>query len=170
MRVLLRMGVVAACAAGTLSAGAASGASQSQPPSEAQAPGATSGALDPLKPEPAPSEEMLGVPVFPTAQFLRSYDAGKGQRFYLFVSQASFAELVAYYRTVLKQRGYFVYEQSPTHVFEVGRFRQDAMNFAPGVTIKDYTASGSRGYPNPRPGGQPSHFPTVLQIVPALER
>jgi hypothetical protein len=110
------------------------------------------------------------VPVFPTAQFLRSYDAGKGQRFYLFVSQASFAELVAYYRTVLKQRGYFVYEQSPTHVFEVGRFREDAMNFAPGVTIKDYTASGSRGYPNPRPGGQPSHFPTVLQIVPARER
>ena len=169
MRVLLRIGVVAFCAAGTLSAGAASGASQSQPPTEAQGPG-LSGALDPLKPEPAPSEDMLGVPVFPTAQFLRSYDAGKGQRFYLFVSQSSFAELVAYYRTVLKQRGYFVYEQSPTHVFEVGRFREDTMDFAPGVTIKDYTASGSRGYPNPRPGGQPSHFPTVLQIVPAREQ
>lgn len=167
---LLRTGVVAACAAGMLSAGAASGASQSQPSAEAKDPGVASSALDPLKPEPAPSEEVLGVPVFPTAQFLRSYDAGKGQRFYLFVSQASFAELVAYYRTVLKQRGYFVYEQSPTHVFEVGRFREDTMDFAPGVTIKDYTASGSRGYPNPRPGGQPSHFPTVLQIVPVRER
>jgi hypothetical protein len=170
MRVLLRIGLMAACAAGTLSAGAASRAAQSQPPAEAQAAGTAAAALDPLKPEPAPSEEMLGVPVFPTAQFLRSYDAGKGQRFYLFVSQASFAELVAYYRTVLKQRGYFVYEQSPTHVFEVGRFREDTMDFAPGVTIKDYTASGSRGYPNPRPGGQPSHFPTVVQIVPARER
>jgi hypothetical protein len=47
---------------------------------------------------------MLGLPVYPGAHFLRSYDAGRGQRYYIFGVQASFAEIVAYYRTVLRQR------------------------------------------------------------------
>ena len=120
----------------------------------------------PLRPETAPSEATLGVALFPNAQFLRSYDAGRGQRFFLYGTSASFAEVVAYYKTVLKQRGYFVYEISPTHSFEVGRFRAESMAFPPGVTIKDFTSSGSQGYPNPRAGTQPARFPTVIQIVP----
>jgi hypothetical protein len=122
-------------------------------------------AADPFRPETPPSEAALGVVVFPNAQFLRSYDAGRGQRFYLYGTSASFAEVVAYYKTVLKQRGDFVFEISPTHVFEVGRFRE-TMAFSPGVTVKDFTSSGSQGYPNPRPGAQPTRFPTVIQIVP----
>ena len=31
-----------------------------------------------------PSEEMLGAPIYPSAVFLTSYDAGRGQRFYIF--------------------------------------------------------------------------------------
>src|SRR5687768_5671791 len=81
---------------------------------------------DPLRSEPPPSEATLGVAVFPGAQFLRSYDAGRSQRFYLYGAAASFAEVVAYYKTVLKQRGYFVFEISPTHSFEVGRFRAES--------------------------------------------
>ncbi|MEK6630424.1 MAG: hypothetical protein AABY89_06795, partial [Acidobacteriota bacterium] len=50
--------------------------------------------------ETAPTAATLGMPVFPTAQYLGSYDAGRGQRFYLFGARQSFAELVAYYRTV----------------------------------------------------------------------
>ena len=141
----------------------ASRAGASQAP--AAQPAAEQG-LDPLRPEPSPTEATLGVPVFPTAQFLRSYDAGKGQRFYLFGSLASFAEIVAYYRTVLRQRGYDVFEMPPTHSFEVGRFRQETMAFPPGVTVKDFSSAGSRGYPNPRAGAQPAHFPTIIQIIP----
>src|SRR5258708_37845180 len=48
--------------------------------------------------EAAPKEAMLGAPIFPNAQFLGSYDAGRGQRFYLFGSTASFLDLVTYYR------------------------------------------------------------------------
>jgi hypothetical protein len=121
---------------------------------------------DPLRAENPPSEATLGVAVFPTAQFLRSYDAGRGQRFYLYGAAASFAEVVAYYKTVLNERGFFVFEISPTHAFEVGRFRSESMAFPPGVTVKDFTSSGSQGYPNPRPGAQPARFPTVIQIVP----
>ena len=32
----------------------------------------------------APTEATLGVPIYPGAQFITSYDAGRGQRFYIF--------------------------------------------------------------------------------------
>lgn len=115
----------------------------------------------------APSEATLGVPLYPNAVFLRSYDAGRGQRYYLFGVATPFADLVTYYRNLLKERGNLVFEVPPTHVFEIGRFRDETMAFPPSVTIKDFTFSGSAGYPNPTPKGQPDRFPTVIQIVPA---
>lgn len=115
----------------------------------------------------APTDAQLGFPVYPTATFLTSYDAGRGQRYFLFGTTASFAELVTYYRASLRERGTLVFDQPPTHMFEVGRFREETMAFPPGVTVKDYTWGGSGGYPNPVRGAQPARFPTVIQIVPA---
>jgi hypothetical protein len=120
--------------------------------------------------ENPPTEAMLGVPIYPGAQFIASYDAGRGQRFYIFGSTAGFVDLVAYYRTVLKQKGELVFEVPATHEFDVGRFREDTMAFPPGVTIKDFQSDISEGYPNPKPGGQPARFPTIIQIVPVTER
>jgi len=40
------------------------------------------------------------------------------------------------------------------------------MAFPPSVTIKDYTAGGTGGFLNPKPGQSPERFPTVIQIVP----
>jgi hypothetical protein len=116
--------------------------------------------------EVAPTEANLGVPIFPGAQFIASYDAGRGQRYYIFGSAASFVDLVTYYRTALKEKGELVYDVPATHEFDVGKFNEDTMAFAPGVTIKDFQSDISRGYPNPKPGGQPSQFPTIIQIVP----
>jgi hypothetical protein len=113
-----------------------------------------------------PNEGTLGVPIYPTAQFITSYDAGRGQRFYLFGVSLPFAEMVTYYRTALKTRGDALFETPPTHQFEIGRFRDETMAFPPSVTIKDYTFGGSPGYPNPNPGAQPERFPTIIQIVP----
>ena len=114
----------------------------------------------------APTEAMLGVPIYPGAQFLTSYDAGRGQRFYIFGSPAPFTDLVAYYRTVLKQKGDLIFDVPATHEFDVGKFREETMAFPPGVTIKDYQSAVSEGYPNPKPGGQPARFRTIIQIVP----
>ncbi len=114
----------------------------------------------------APTEAQLGFPIYPTAVYLRSYDAGRGQRYYIYGVGSPFAEMVNYYRNVLKEKGNLVFEVPPTHVFEIGRFREETMAFPPGVTVKDYTFSGSAGYPNPRPGQQPERFPTLIQIVP----
>ncbi len=89
------------------------------------------------------------MPLYPTGQFIASYDAGRGQRYYIFGATAMYAELVNYYRTVLKDRGDQVFQQPPTHVFEVGRFREETMAFPPGVTIKDWTAGGSAAIRTP---------------------
>jgi hypothetical protein len=153
-------------------------------PGSGQAPQPARPAPPPQQPQPAPSaaaparppsdavptEATLGVPIFPGAQFIASYDAGRGQRYYIFGSAAAFVDLVAYYRTVLKQKGELVYEVPATHEFDVGRYREETMAFPPGVTIKDFQSDISQGYPNPKPGGQPARFPTIIQIVPVTER
>lgn len=131
----------------------------------APAPPPTSVTASP-QPEPGPAEGQLGVPIYPGAQFLASYPAGRGQRFYLFGVGASFVDVVAFYRSVLKQRGELIIDAPATHEFDVGRFREETMAFPPGVTVKDFQSQISQGYPNPRPGGQPARFPTVIQIVP----
>src|SRR5262249_2125540 len=143
-------------------ASAAGGAQQPQPfPGQPARPPQTPPATPPpTSPRPAPPpaaeatppEATLGVPIFPGAQFIASHDAGRGQRYYIFGSAASFVELVAYYRTVLKQRGELVYEVPATHEFDVGRYREETMAFPPGVTIKDFQSEISKGYPNPKRG------------------
>jgi hypothetical protein len=135
-------------------------------PSSAQAPSSPSSIASAPGNDAAPTEAMLGVTVYPNAQFITSYDAGRGQRYYLFGTTGSFVDLVNYYRTTLKQRGELVYEVPATHEFDVGKFNEDTMAFPPGVTIKDFQSDVSQGYPNPKPGGQPARFPTIIQIVP----
>jgi hypothetical protein len=131
-----------------------------QPP---PAPATPAPAVDPA----TPSEATLGFPIYPGAQFIASYDAGRAQRYYIFGSTTAFADLVTYYRTVLKDKGNLVFENPPTHMFEVGKFNNDTMAFPPGVTIKDFTSGGSQGYANPKPGAQPARFQSVIMIVPA---
>jgi hypothetical protein len=113
-----------------------------------------------------PSEAALGFPVYPAAQFIASYDAGRAQRYYLFGSTAPFADLVNYYRTQLKEKGNLVFQDPPTHMFEIGKFNDDTMAFPPGVTIKDFTTGGSPGYANRKAGAQPARFPSIIMIVP----
>jgi hypothetical protein len=169
---------IAAAIVGVLALTAATGTAQPtpkpfptpgapQPPRPASPqtppPAAAPRTADPAQP---PTDATLGIPIFPDAKFLISYDAGQGQRYYLFGTASGFAEVVAYYRTVLKTRGELVFEAPATHMFEVGRFREESMAFPPGVTVKDYTWGGSQGFPNPKLGAQPARFPTIIQIVP----
>jgi hypothetical protein len=103
-------------------------------------------------------------PVYPASQLLGSYDAGKGQRYYVFGSTDPYPQVVKYYQTQLKDRGAVVFEEPPTHMF-AQRFREETMAFPPGVTVKDWTFQ-SKGYPNPKAGAVPERFPTVIMIVP----
>lgn len=115
----------------------------------------------------APTESTLGVQIYPGAEFLGSFDAGKGQRYYLFGTNSSFTEIVNYYKLVLKQKGELVFDEPAVQEFDIGKFKEDTMAFPPSVTVKDYAWGGSAGYLNPKRGKQPERFRTVIQIVPA---
>ena len=128
-------------------------------------------ALDPSSPNVRPTDQQLGVTVYPAAEFIDSYDAGHGQRIYLFGTNAAYADIVAYYRNMLRDGGHELFK-TPTAMqeFDLGRFRDDTMSFPPGVVVKDYsyTADGARsdGYLAVN-GVREQHFKTVIQIVPA---
>lgn len=109
---------------------------------------------------------MLGVQLYPGMQFIASYDAGRGQRYYLFGANSDFLQIVGWYKTMLKQKGELIFEEPPVHTFEIGRFREETMAFTPSVTVKDYTWAGSLGYLNPKRGATPERFKTIVQIVP----
>jgi hypothetical protein len=142
----------------------------SPPPAQTQAPAPPPAAPRAAGPaavdSTAPTAATLGIPIYPSAQFVASYDAGRGQRYYLFGTTAPYSEIVLYYRTQLGDRGDVVFKEPPTHMFTIGRFRAETMAFPPGVTVKDWTWGGSQGYPNPKLGAQPARFPTVIMIVP----
>jgi hypothetical protein len=114
-----------------------------------------------------PTESTLGVQIYPGAEFVGSYDAGRGQRYYLFGSTTDFLQIVTYYRTLLKQKGELLFEEPPVQQFDLGKFREESMVFPPSVTVKDYTWGGSAGYLNPKRGAEPARFKTIIQIVPA---
>ncbi len=136
---------------------------QQAPPAQQPPVGAPPASLPPAG---TPTEAALGMPVYPAAEFLASYDAGLGQRYFLFGTSAAFAEVVAYYKNALRQKGELVFDAPPTHMFEVGKFREDSMAFPPGVTVKDYSWMATGGYRNPKTGAEPQRFPTIIQIVP----
>ena len=123
----------------------------------------------PARIAPAQPDVNVGVTLYPGSQFLGSYDAGRGQKFYIFGTTASFPAIVAVYREILKERGELVFDAPATHVFDIARFREETMAFPPSVTIKDFQSEVSQGYPNPKPGGTPARFPTIIQIVPITE-
>src|SRR5262249_12055423 len=98
------------------------GASQPTQPSQPSSPATTPPANPAVRPvEADPTEATLGLPIYPNAQFISSYDAGRGQRYYIFGSAAGFEDLVAYYRNTLKQRGELVYDVPATYEFDVGK-------------------------------------------------
>ncbi len=115
--------------------------------------------------EPTPSELVLGAPIYPGATFLRSFSAGQGQRYYLFGTNDSYAQVVAFYRQALKSRGSEVYDVPPVWTFDLGRFREESMAYPPSVVVRDHMAGGQRGYLHAA-GTEAQRYATIVQMVP----
>lgn len=115
-------------------------------------------------PQQTPTEDLLGVPFYSGMKFIASYDAGSGQRYYLFGTNDTFDQVVSFYKSALRERGELVFDEPATQMFDLGKFREETMAFPPSLTVKDYTWGGMTGYPNPN--GQPAQFHTIIQIVP----
>ena len=124
-----------------------------QPPAS-QTPDQTAPAIDPA----------IGVPLYPGSVLLGKFDANPAQPFYLYGTTSAYANVVEYYRQVLKDRGRQLFD-GPMHQFDLGRFRRETMALQPALTVKDYTWNGREGYVHVN-GLEVVKFPTVIQVVP----
>ena len=114
----------------------------------------------------APTEAMLGVQVYPSAEFLGAVDAGKGQRYYLFGTNTPYPDILMYYHSILKNNGRELFKTPAMQQFDLGKFSEDTMAYPPSVVVKDYTWNGAEGYLY-IDGTLEKRFRTVIQIVPA---
>jgi hypothetical protein len=113
----------------------------------------------------APDAALAGVPLFPQAQFLDSFDAGQGQRYYLYGTNALFEEVAAHFRTTLMTGGRQLYRTPAIHQFDLGRFDDQRMAYPPSVVVKDYATGTGGGYLFVRDATE-QRFRTIIQIVP----
>jgi hypothetical protein len=118
----------------------------------------------------APTDEMLGGPgtIYPSSDFLESFELDRGQRCYLFGTNSGFAEVVAYYKQTLRDSGRELFKTPAMQQFDLGRFQDQSMSYPPSVVVKDYASSG-KGYLHVD-GTTEKRFRTIIQIVPAPGR
>lgn len=142
------------------------------PPSVSQPAPTTPPATPPAGTDPSsrqtpgsPDAALAGIPLFPQAEFLDSYDAGHGQRYYLYGTNAPFEEVVGHFRTALRSGGRQLYRTPAIHQFDLGRFESDQMVFPPSVVVKDYAGGTNGGYLFVRDAAE-QRFRTIIQIVP----
>jgi hypothetical protein len=124
------------------------------PPSAPQQDGA---ALDP---------RLAGVPIYPGAELLSSFDTGRGQQVFLLGSSMPYSDIVGFYKLQLRNNGSEVFKTPPMQQFDLGQFRSETMAYRPSVVVKDYTWMDSPGYLHVA-GTIEKRFRTVIQIVPA---
>ena len=123
-------------------------------------------AKTPTEPQLPTSVSIPGnPPVYPAAEFLREFDAGRNQKYYLFGTNAPFAEIVEYYKGTLKNSGRELSRAPGLQQFDLGRFDADTMAYPPSVVVQDHTWNGSEGYLFVR-GTTPKRYRTIIQIVP----
>ena len=117
-------------------------------------------------PAPAQVDPNLGTtPLYPGAEYLGAFDAGRNQRYHLYGTNAPYAEIVTYYKNVLKRGGSEISRTPAIQQFELGRFDDETMAFPPSVVVKDYTWNNSPGYLHVV-GTTEKRFRTIIQIVP----
>ena len=170
---LMRTATVAAvvAASGAIAAQSAPPTTQTPPvprpfPGTAQPPapaGQATASLPAPQPPPAGSVDAY---LFPNAEFIDSFDAGRGQqRYYLYGTNTPYLDVVAHYRTALKGAGNReVLRTPPIHQFDLGRYQEESMAYPPSVVVKDYTWNGSQGYLHVA-GTTEKRYRTIVQIV-----
>jgi len=115
--------------------------------------------------EQATPAEAADLPIYPAAQFLEEFDAGKGQKYLIYGTNTPYDEIVTYYKNTLRNGGRELFKDPPMHQWELGRFQSDSMAYPPSVVVKDYTWNGSAGYLHVD-GTTGTRYKTIIQIVP----
>src|SRR5262245_675975 len=89
------------------------GSTPSSPSAPRPAEPAAAAPVEPVIAVPKGQAAPEGTPVYPSAEFLDSYDAGSGQRYYLYGTDTPFADIVTYYKNVLRNGGREIYRTPP---------------------------------------------------------
>ncbi len=136
--------------------GRAGSAPPADPATAAAAQTAEAGAAEP---------DLMGVPVYPGAEYLGTYNAGRGQQVYLYGTNLPYADIVAYYKGQMKNGGRELFKAPATQQWDLGKFNEDTMVFQPSVVVKDYTWNEMPGYLYVS-GTATKRFKTIIQVVP----
>lgn len=115
---------------------------------------------------------MVGLPGFvpASAEYLESFDAGRGQRYYIYGTNDAYADVLAYYKAILRSNRE-LFKVPPMQQFDLpGKFKEETLAFPVCVIVKDYTwkgpdGDGPDGYLFVK-GTTEKRFKTVIQIVP----
>jgi len=111
---------------------------------------------------------LSGVPIYPGAELLSSFDAGRGQQVFLLGSTMPYSDIVGFYKIQLRNNGSEVFKTPPMQQFDLGQFRSETMSYRPSIVVKDYTWMESPGYLHVA-GTTEKRYRTVIQIVPATK-
>jgi hypothetical protein len=144
-----------------------------KPAAPPQTPPAQPVSAQPASPAPAgaPTEASLGVKLFPDATFLESFDAGRGQRLYIFGTNAAYLEVAAFYKRELGGANE-LFKQPAMLQFDIPgmKFTKETMAYPPSVVVKDYTWTGTAGDLKAGyvfvDGTTERRYYTIIQIVP----
>lgn len=110
---------------------------------------------------------LAGVPIYPGAELLTSFDTGRGQWVFTLGTDMPYSDIVAYYKTQMRTSGTELFRTPLMHQFDLGQFRSETMVYRPGVVVKDYSTD-PQGYLHVV-GTTEKRFRTVIQIVPATK-
>jgi len=132
-------------------------------PADPSSAGATTAPATPQATAPTLAE-LGNAPVYPGAEYVDTFDAGRGQQYVIYGTNAPFAEIVTYYRNVMKNGGRELFKTPAMHQFDLGRYQEETMAFPPSVVVKDYTWNGSTGY-LVIAGTTEKRYRTIIQIV-----
>jgi len=144
----------------------------STPPPSTAKPGTAKPAGPSATPTASPQDgagvdpRLAGVPIYPSAELLSSFDAGRGQQVFTFGTDMPYSDIVAYYKNQLRSSGTELFRAPAIHQFDLGPFRSDAMSYRPSLVVKDYTGPDTAGYLHVS-GTAEKRYRTVIQIVPA---
>ncbi len=119
----------------------------------------------PVTPPQAPNVTELGkATIYPSAEFLDSFDAGQGQKILIYGTNMPYDQIVTFYRAQLRSHRE-IFADPPMHQFDLGRYDERVMAFAPSVVVKDYAWNGSEGYLHVS-GATEKRYRTIIQIIP----
>lgn len=111
---------------------------------------------------------LAGVPIYPGASFLESFDLGNGQWVFTFGTNDVYAGVVAFYKEQVGKSTEVSRNTPSIQQFDLGAFDSGRMAQRPSVLVKDFTWPDPAGYLHVS-GATETRYKTLIQIIPTAK-